>query len=184
MAIAYKHIQNGFEVLFVTAAKMIDQLSAAAAEGRLASALSRYTHPALLVVDELGYLSYGNDAANMLFHVVNDRYLNGRSMIFTTNKKLTGWGAVLHDGDLAAAIVDRLLERGHIIALDGPSMRSRHLVLDQETASMVPHEPDRISGTHNLLRMHSLLSKLNPECFHDRRFWAESLFRNRVPPTA
>lgn len=146
VAISYKHIQNGFDVLFVTAAKMIDELSAAALEGRLSSVLTRYTHPALLVVDELGYLSYGNDAANMLFHVVNDRYLAARSMIFTTNKKLTDWGNVLHDSDLAAAIVDRLLERGRIIPLDGPSMRSRHLEVDPQTASMLPQQPDKVSG--------------------------------------
>lgn len=127
VAVSYRHIQNGFEVLFVTAAKMIDQLSAAARDGQLSAILPTFTHPPLLVVDELGYLSYGNDAANMLFHVVNDRYLNGRSMIFTTNKKLTEWGSVLHDGDLSAAIVDRVLERGRVILLDGPSMRSRHL---------------------------------------------------------
>jgi len=83
----------------------------------------------------------------MLFHVVNDRYLSGRSMIFTTNKKLTDWGAVLHDHDLAAAIVDRLLELGRIIALDGPSMRSQHLALDEEINPMVPHQLDRVSGT-------------------------------------
>jgi DNA replication protein DnaC len=148
VAIAYQHILNSFEVLFVTAAKMIDELSGAASAGRFNQALARYTHPALLVVDELGYLSYGNDAANMLFHVVNDRYLGGRSMIFTTNKKLTDWGGVLHDDDLAAAIVDRLLERGRIIPLDGPSMRSRHLVLDDETDSMLRNKPDRISGNH------------------------------------
>lgn len=86
VAIAYRQILSSFEVLFVTAAKMIDELSVAARDGHLTAALSRYTHPALLVVDELGYLSYGNDAANMLFHVVNDRYLSGRSMIVTTNK--------------------------------------------------------------------------------------------------
>jgi len=148
VAIAYRHIQNGFEALFVTAAKMIDQLSAAARDGQLSAILPKFTHPPLLVVDELGYLSYGNDAANMLFHVVNDRYLNGRSMIFTTNKKLTEWGSVLHDGDLAAAIVDRVLERGRVILLDGPSMRSRHLALDHDTASMLPVEPDRISGNY------------------------------------
>ena len=100
VAIAYRHIQNGFEALFVTAARMIDQLSAAARDGQLSAVLAKFTHPALLVVDELGYLSYGNDAANMLFHVVNDRYLNGRSMIFTTNKKLTEWGSLLHEPNI------------------------------------------------------------------------------------
>jgi len=60
-----------------------------------------------------------------MFHVVNDRHLKRRSMVFTTNKHPRQWGAVLHDDDLAAAIVDRILERGRMMQLDGPSMRTR-----------------------------------------------------------
>jgi DNA replication protein DnaC len=67
-------IQNGFDALFATAAELIDDLSAAFRSGRLADALARYIHPAVLIVDEVGYLTYGTDAANMLFHVVNDRH--------------------------------------------------------------------------------------------------------------
>ena len=130
VAIAYRAIQNGFDALFVTAAELIDELSAAFRTGRLAEALARYTHPHVLVVDEVGYLTYGTDAANMLFHVVNDRHKRRRSMIFTTNKPLTAWGGVLHDDDLAQAIVDRVLERGRLLHLDGPSMRTKHLGLD------------------------------------------------------
>ena len=59
-----------------------------------------------------------------------------------------GYHEVFADGDLAAAIVDRLLERGRLILLDGPSMRSRLLALDHETASVPPVEPDRISGNY------------------------------------
>ena len=69
---------------------------------RLADALTAYTHPSVLVV-EVGYLTYGTDAANMLFHVVNERHRKKRSMIFTTNKSLSAWGHVLHDEDLAQA---------------------------------------------------------------------------------
>jgi hypothetical protein len=61
-------------------------------------------------IDEVGYLTYGTDAANMLFHVVNDRHRKKRAMIFTTNKALSAWGRVLHDEDLAHAILDRILE--------------------------------------------------------------------------
>jgi len=82
-------------------------------------------------IDELGYLSYGPDAANVLFHVVNHRHLKKRPMIFTTNKPLTQWGKVLHDEDLAAAILDRVLERGRFVQLDGASGRTRHLKLDE-----------------------------------------------------
>ena len=67
----------------------------------------------------------------MLFHVVNDRHLRKRPMIFTTNKPLNEWGKVLHDEDMAAAILDRVLERGRFIHLDGPSGRTRHLKLEE-----------------------------------------------------
>jgi len=140
IAIAYRAIQNGFDARFVTAAELIDDLSAAFRAGRLADALITYTHPAVLVVDEVGYLTYGTDAANMLFHVVNDRHRHKRSMIFTTNKSLTAWGHVLHDDDLAHAIIDRVLERGRLLPLDGPSMRTKHLGLDDPTSPEASHQ--------------------------------------------
>jgi DNA replication protein DnaC len=149
VAIAYRAIQNGFDAHFTTAAQMIDDLSAAFREGRFARALTAYTHPDVLVCDEVGYLTYGTDAANMLFHVVNDRHRRKRSMIFTTNKPTGAWGRVLHDEDLAVAIVDRILERGRLLTLDGPSMRTRHLGLDPGLAETSNHAGDnlaRISG--------------------------------------
>lgn len=146
VAIAYRAIQNGFDARFVTAAELIDDLSAAFRAGRLADALVPYTHPDVLVVDEVGYLTYGTDAANMLFHVVNDRHRHQRSMIFTTNKHVTSWGRVLHDEDLAHAIVDRVLERGRILSLDGPSHRTKHLGLDDPTAVTPSPQVARISG--------------------------------------
>lgn len=99
-------------------------------------------------MDEVGYLTYGTDAANVLYHVVNARHLKRRAMIFTTNKPLDAWGRVLHDPDLAVAIVDRVLERGRLLKLDGPSMRSKHLGVDDPLqAELSPvHQPDRISG--------------------------------------
>ncbi len=146
VAIAYRAIQNGFDARFITAAELIDDLSAAFRSGRLADALATYIHPGVLVVDEVGYLTYGTDAANMLFHVVNDRHRKKRAMIFTTNKPLTAWGRVLHDEDLAQAIVDRILERGRLLTLDGPSMRTKHLGLDDPTSTEASHQPARISG--------------------------------------
>jgi hypothetical protein len=106
-------------------------------------------HPAILVVDEVGYLTCGTDAANVLFHVVNDRHRKKRAMIFTTNKPLNQWGRVLHDEDLAHAIVDRVLERGRFLTLDGPSMRTKHLGIDDPTSDgsqTVVTQPAGISG--------------------------------------
>ena len=148
VAIAYRAIQNGFDALFTTAAELIDDLSAAFRAGRLAEALVTYTHPGLLVVDEVGYLTYGTDAANMLFHVVNERHRRHRPMIFTTNKSLKGWGRVLHDEDLAHAIIDRVLERGRLLRLDGPSVRTLHVNLDEAMKEDSDQQADviRISG--------------------------------------
>ena len=149
VAIGYRAIQNGFEALFVTAAELIDDLSAAFRAGRFANALARYTQPHLLVVDEVGYLTYGTDAANMLFHVVNDRHKRKRSMVFTTNKAIETWGSVLHDEDLAETIVDRVLERGRLLKLDGPSQRTRHLELDPPAPpEPLSDEVVKISGKH------------------------------------
>jgi DNA replication protein DnaC len=144
VAIGYRAIQNGFETLFTTAAELIEDLSNASKKGHLQESLETYTHPHVLVIDEVGYLTYGPDAANVLFHVVNDRNLRKRPMIFTTNKPLTEWGKVLHDEDMAAAILDRVLERGRFIHLGGPSGRTRHLNLEE----ILPAGTDRarISG--------------------------------------
>jgi hypothetical protein len=106
--------------------------------------------PDVLVVDEVGYLTYGTDAANMLYHVVNGRHRLRRSMVFTSNKHPDAWGAVLHDDDLAQAIVDRVLERGRLLRLDGPSIRTRHLGLDlPASAEAESSPPARISGINS-----------------------------------
>jgi DNA replication protein DnaC len=148
IAVAYRAIQNGFDAFFTTAAALIDDLSAAFRAGELANALPTYAHPAVLVVDEVGYLTYGTDAANMLFHVVNERHRRHRPMIFTTNKSLKAWGRVLHDDDLAQAIIDRVLERGRLLRLDGPSVRTLHVNLDDAMKEDSDQEADlvRISG--------------------------------------
>ncbi len=147
IALAYRAIQNGFDALFTTAAALIEDLTNASREGKLNAALVRYTQPHVLICDEVGYLSYGPDAANVLFHVVNERHLKARPMLFTTNKNLKAWGGVLHDADLADAIIDRILERGRLLEMDGPSYRTKHLKLDDSRVSAEPQQGPRLSGT-------------------------------------
>jgi DNA replication protein DnaC len=146
ISIAYRALQNGFDALFTTAAELIDHLSAATREGKMREALAVYLRPHVLVVDEVGYLTYGDDAANVLYHVVNDRQIRRRSMIFTTNKHPKRWGAALHDEDLAEAIVDRILERGRLIRLDGPSLRTKHLPGDDLADDLEDPTSSRVSG--------------------------------------
>jgi DNA replication protein DnaC len=127
VAIAYRAIQNGFDARFTNADELIGALSHAAQLATLDAALEPYVHPHVLVIDELGYQSYASDAANVLYRVINARYLHGRPVLMTTNKPLAALGQVLHDGDLAEAILDRLLERGTHFVLRGRSYRTRHL---------------------------------------------------------
>jgi DNA replication protein DnaC len=148
VAIAYRALQNGFDALFTTAADLIDELSSATRAGNFRDALNRHVKPHVLVVDEVGYLAYGADAANVLFHVVGERHMRKRSMIFTTNKSPKRWGPVLHDNDLADAIVDRILERGRLLKLDGPSIRTKHLPdLDLSIDDSDPDSSRIVSGT-------------------------------------
>jgi len=146
IAIAYRAIQNGFTALFATAAQLIEELSVASRSGDFRQTLATFVQPHVLIIDEVGYLTYGDDAANVLFHVVNERTLKARPMIFTTNKSpFTQWGDVLHDHDLAEAIVDRTLEKGQLLALDGPSYRTRHL---SHPTLDTTKKPARISGNN------------------------------------
>jgi DNA replication protein DnaC len=144
IAIAYRAIQNGGTALFREANQLIEELSEATRRDRLREAMEPYVHTDVLVVDELGYLTYPQDAANVLFQVVSQRYLHRRAMVFTTNKPLDKWASVLHDKDLAEAITDRVLERGRLIELHGASYRTRHLTTkpdDDADAKVV-----RVSG--------------------------------------
>jgi DNA replication protein DnaC len=141
ISIAYRAIQNGYEARFTTAAALIEELSNAARTGQLAAALHTYTHPHVLVLDEIGYLTLAENAANVLFQVVNERYLARRPMLFTTNKPLAAWGHVLHDPDLAEALLDRVLERGRHIELRGSSYRTRHLTRKERTRETSTSSP-------------------------------------------
>jgi DNA replication protein DnaC len=132
ISIAYKAIQNGFGARFTTAAALPNDLRAAP---DLHKALQSYLAPHVLVIDEIGYLGYGPDAADLLFQVVNGRYQKGRPILFTTNKALRQWGRVLHDEELARAILDRTLYYGEHLQFSGPSYRLEGRKLEWEDSA-------------------------------------------------
>jgi DNA replication protein DnaC len=125
VAIAYKAIQNGADARFTTLAELLADLALSEGPQGFEKKLSAYTTPGVLIIDELGYLSYAKDAANTLFQIIDQRYLSRRPVLITTNKDPESWGSVLHDKDLAEAILDRLQERGDVVKLLGRSYRTR-----------------------------------------------------------
>jgi DNA replication protein DnaC len=131
IAISYKAIQHGHDALFIPATDLIDDLAAAAKEGRLREATDVYLQSDVLIIDEIGYLQHADNAANVLYGVIDGRCHLKRPLIFTTNKPLREWGDVLHDRHLAEAILDRILEHGSHIELVGRSWRTRNQDDDQ-----------------------------------------------------
>jgi DNA replication protein DnaC len=101
---------------------MVRKLKIAEATGRFNRQLTSYLRPAVLVVDEVGYLPLDRAEANMVFQLVSRRYERG-SMIITSNKSFAEWGQVLGDDVLATAILDRLLHHCDVLAINGPSYR-------------------------------------------------------------
>jgi len=127
IALAYRAIQNGFESRFVTATSLIDELAAAVRTGTFRETTAAHLQPHVLVIDEVGYLHHADSAANVLYGVIDQRCLRRKPIVFTTNKKLSHWGIVLHDPQLAEALLDRVLERGQHIKLGGRSWRTRDI---------------------------------------------------------
>jgi len=114
----------GHKVRFLAAADLMLQLAAAHAQGRLRQYFARAVlGPKLLVIDEIGYLPFGREEANLFFNVVAKRYERG-SMILTSNLPFTQWaGAFADDQTLTAAMLDRLLHHAHIVQITGESYR-------------------------------------------------------------
>jgi DNA replication protein DnaC len=124
IGLARKAAEAGYRTYFTTAADLAARCHRAAIEGRWATTMRFYAGPTLLVIDELGYLPLPADAAAALFQVVSQRHLK-TSIVLTTNRGIASWGQVLGDDMLAAAMLDRLLDRSVVMHLDGDSYRLR-----------------------------------------------------------
>jgi len=116
--------EAGHKALFTTCENLIRRLQIAVAEHRFPTGLRFFTQPKILVIDELGYRRLDQDGRSLLFEVINARYLKG-SVITTSHVGIADWADRLGDPMLAAALLDRLLHHGVILAIDGPSYRMR-----------------------------------------------------------
>jgi DNA replication protein DnaC len=117
-------VEAGYRVYYTSASDLAARCHRAALEGRWATAMRFYCGPALLVVDELGYLPMQAEGAAALFEVVQRRYLKG-SIILTTNRGIASWGQIFDDPMIAAAMLDRLLHRSVVLQIEGESYRMR-----------------------------------------------------------
>ncbi len=123
--IAIRACQAGHRVQFATAAEWVDRLAEHHAAGRLQDELRRLARYPLLVIDEVGYIPFEHEAANLFFQLVSSRYERA-SLIVTSNKEFGRWGEVFGDDTVAAAMIDRLVHHADVIALKGDSYRLKN----------------------------------------------------------
>ncbi len=122
--IAHAALLAGHTVVFTTASAMLNDLAAQDGASGLRRRLNRYTRPRLLCVDEVGYLSYGNRHADLLFEVITRRYTEkGKPTLITSNKPFAEWAEVFPNATCVVTLVDRLVHRSEIVLIDGDSYR-------------------------------------------------------------
>ncbi len=124
-ALGYAACLQGYSVLFTSAIEIINTLAAAKSAGRLKLELKKYAKPALLIMDELGYLPIDKTGADLLFQVISLRYEKGSTLI-TSNRAFKEWPKIFNnDSTLTSAILDRLLHHAETVVIEGKSFRMK-----------------------------------------------------------
>ena len=122
IALSMRACLAGQRVLFKTATEWVAHLAEAQRQGRLDEELARLERIPLLVCDEVGYIPFDPQAANLMFMLVSRRYEHA-SLIVTSNKPFSAWGEIFGDDAVAVAMVDRLVHHAEILSLKGDSYR-------------------------------------------------------------
>ena len=122
--IAHHAVMQGHSALFINAAQMLGDLAAQDGDNALRRRLAHYARPDVLVIDEIGYLSYGNRHADLLFNIVNRRY-ELKPTVVTTNRPFAEWGEVFPNAACVVSIVDRLVHHSEIVVIEGASYRMK-----------------------------------------------------------
>jgi DNA replication protein DnaC len=125
IALGHAACLSGHTVLFTTAVDIVNTLAAATAAGRLKRELTRYLKPALLIVDELGYLPIDKHGADLLFQIISLRYERA-PMVITSNRAYKHWSQIFNnDSTLTSAILDRVLHHAETVIIEGKSFRMK-----------------------------------------------------------
>ena len=116
-------------MLFATATDWVTRLTDAHRSGRLPHELTKLRRYKLIIIDEVGYLPFEQDAANLFFQLVSSRYEHA-SLVLTSNLPFSGWAGVFGDQAVAAAMIDRIVHHADVLTLKGASYRVRGRGID------------------------------------------------------
>ena len=139
--LAIRACQAGHRVLFATATDWVTRLTGAHRQGLLPQELARLRRYGLIIVDEVGYLPFEQDAANLFFQLVSSRYEHA-SLILTSNLPFSGWGTVFGDQAVAAAMIDRIVHHADVLTLKGASYRLRGRGIDSLPSIKTQNQAD------------------------------------------
>jgi DNA replication protein DnaC len=120
--IAHQALIAGHTVLFTSAGQLLGDLCALDSDSALRRRLRHYARPRLLVIDEVGYLSYSNRHADLMFELISRRY-GERSTLITTNRPFAEWHEVFPNAACVVSLIDRLVHNAEIVAIEGDSYR-------------------------------------------------------------
>jgi DNA replication protein DnaC len=135
IAISIRACLAGQRVQFATATEWVARLGEAKRQGKLEDELRKLSFVPLIIVDEVGYIPFDPEAANLMFSLVSARYERA-SMIVTSNKSFSAWGEIFGDEVTATAMIDRLVHHAEILSLKGDSYRLR----DKDLGSPPPRD--------------------------------------------
>jgi len=122
--IADQAVLAGYSVLFRTAAELLDDVQCDSPERRR-QRIAAYTRPHLLCIDEIGYLSYDEHAADLLYNVINPRYEKRRSLLVSTNLAFKDWNTIFPNATCIVTLIDRLTHHADVTLIEGDSYRRR-----------------------------------------------------------
>lgn len=122
--IAHQALLAGHTVLFTSAGQMLGELAALDSDSALRRRLRTYAAFDLLCIDEIGYLSYGDRHADLLFEVVSRRY-ETKSLLLTTNRPFSEWPQVFPNAACVVSLIDRIIHHAEVLAIDGESYRAK-----------------------------------------------------------
>src|SRR5882724_5552751 len=140
IALAIRACLAGHRVLFKTATEWVALLADAQRQGRLDDELTRLQRIPLLIIDEVGYIPFDPQAANLMFMLVSRRYERA-SLIVTSNKPFSAWGEIFGDDAVAVAMIDRLVHHAELISLKGDSYRLKDRDLGPRPARQTAETP-------------------------------------------
>jgi len=130
-ALGRKACRNGYEVRFYRVADLVELLEKSWREGRFQSLRNKFKKVDMIILDEMGYVPFSKDGAELLFQLISDWY-EQRSLVITSNLEFSQWNRIFVDSRLTVALVDRVIHHAHILSFTGDSYRVKHALSNHQ----------------------------------------------------